>query len=131
MPVSEFLDAGRNIHDVPWAVGVYRFRISPSHETRGGEVIYVGRAATEHSSALCRRIGLFVASAMGFWVQHSGGNTFYEERDTHGLNVRDLECSWKVDPDAWCAEAEEYMKHDPRPDLNRNRPRTVDGHADP
>lgn len=123
-PVTDVLDAGWNKHDVPWKIGVYRFRVGPTHQDRSGEVIYVGRAATTKSSALCRRVGLFVSAAMGFYTQHSGGIAFYDKWYQHKIPLRSLEYSWALDDDPWCREYEEYLSYSKAPVLNARRPDT-------
>lgn len=126
--VAKVLDTGWET-GVPWEVGVYRFRVRADHEKHPGEVVYVGRGGFEVSkgtSTICSRVGTFIAAAMGFWTAHSGGNTFRNEKDmgTHSLNVRDLEVSWRLDPDSKCAEVEEYMSYKSMPLFNRRKPHT-------
>lgn len=41
--VADVLTTGWNVHDVPWKIGVYRFRVRPDHASRPSEVVYVDR----------------------------------------------------------------------------------------
>lgn len=127
IPVARFLDSGWN-HDpeVPCALGVYRFRVNEDHKgPHAGKVVYVGMSNAQ-STTICQRVGNFISAAMGFYTQHSGGNTFYNRTGTsqeHGLNVRDLEVSWSVDDCPPCAETEEYRRYSPPPMFNQGVPK--------
>jgi hypothetical protein len=132
--VTHWLDNGWNDPEVPWAEGVYRFRVRPGHSERGGEVVYIGRAgknAGTDTSGICDRVASFITAGMGFWTRHRGGNRFYEKAGTgddeasgHRLSVRDLEVSWAVDDDPVCREAEEMLSLPRRPVFNKQAPRT-------
>lgn len=126
--VAGILDAGHQ-SNFPWEPGVYRFRTQPDHGEAAGEIVYIGRGGKEggtDNSALVSRIGTFIASAMGFQAPHSGGNRFHTEREAgaHGLTVRDLEVSFRVDPDSTCAEAEAIVAAGALPRFNRQAART-------
>jgi hypothetical protein len=119
VPVAHWLDTGWNEPAVPWAKGVYRFRVKPGHPERGGDVVYVGRGgahADKDTSTICTRVASFITAGMGFWSGHSGGVRFFNywepgaEAPKHSLCVRDLEVSWATDDDPMCREAEELAR---------------------
>ena len=132
--VAHWLDHGWNSPAVPWAKGVYRFRVQPQHPEWGGEIIYVGRGGSHIGKAtttICSRVISFITAAMGFLTLHSGGETFFnrsvrggKESPVHHLSVRDLEVSWAEDDDAMCREAEALTNLPHFPVFNKKRPRT-------
>ena len=129
LAVADWLDRGWNSPHIPWAKGVYRFRVRPDHPVRGGEIVYIGRAgshAGKASTALCSRVGSFITAAMGFCTYHAGGESFFnrsvqggQQQPTHGLCVRDLEVSWVKDNDPMCREAEELASLSCLPPFNK------------
>jgi hypothetical protein len=132
--VADLLDQGWNYPRIPWAAGIYRFRVHEDHSGIGGEVVYIGRGgshAGKDSTSICSRVGSFIAAAMGFWAYHSGGETFFrrsaqggQQEPVHNLSVRDLEVSWAKDDDPICREAEEVALLPSMPLFNRQRTRS-------
>lgn len=134
LPVAHWLDHGWNDPPIPWAKGVYRFRVQPTHLEMAGKVIYVGRSGShigKGTTSICSRVGSFITAAMGFWTFHSGGETFFTQSvrggkrtPTHQLSVRDLEVSWAEDEDPICREAEELATFSIPPIFNKQRSRS-------
>jgi hypothetical protein len=134
LAVGHWLDHGWNLPMVPWAKGVYRFRVQPNHSERAGEIIYVGRGgshAGKETTTICSRVISFITAGMGFWTLHSGGEHFFKrsvqgvkQPPVHRLCVRDLEVSWAEDDDPMCLEAEELAKLPRPPVFNTRPPRT-------
>ena len=131
--VAYWLDSGWNFSpEAPCDKGVYRFRISPAHPKRAGEVVYIGRdgkSGEKKALGVCARLASFITAAMGFWTLHSGGERFYklagdEAGGGHGLSVRDLEVSWAVDDDPQCREAEERRRLPGLPAFMKLEPKT-------
>jgi hypothetical protein len=134
LAVTHWLDQGWNLPRIPWAKGVYRFRVLPNHHEMGGEVVYIGRGSShsgKDSTSICSRVGSFITAAMGFWTYHSGGETFFtrsaqggKKEPVHHLSVRDLEVSWTEDEDPICREAEEVAMLATPPRFNKQRTRS-------
>lgn len=134
LAVAHWLDHGWNHPPIPWAKGVYKFRVRPDHPARGGHVVYVGRGGShsgKETTTICSRVGSFITAAMGFWTFHSGGETFFkrsvqggQETPTHDLGVRELEVAWAEDDDPICREAEELAQFKSPPLFNKQRSRS-------
>jgi hypothetical protein len=95
LPVVHWLDRGWNDPVVPWAKGVYKFRVRPDHPDRAREVVYIGRGGSytgKDTMTICSRVISFITASMGFWTLHSGGERFYKQSVQGGGNRPFITC---------------------------------------
>jgi hypothetical protein len=77
--------------------GIYSFRVKADRLGRGSRlatrVLTIG-----HTSDLTYRLGVFLGASQGFALWHSAGARFYSLKELLGLELVDLEYSFKVVP---------------------------------
>lgn len=106
--------SGRKVSRIPERVGCYKVAIKPTrfNPRRHGsaDVIYIGGMQPGTRSSIRKRVGLFLAAALGFGTDHSGGREFSKRRKELSLTVSDLRIAYCEFPDPLCAEAKLFRE---------------------